>query len=94
MSTAVEHATRRVGWIPALQWAPGIALSMVLITGLSVWAFLPRVEGLTRHDLWAGATRLRPCEIGKEAHVCVVTDDKARALKDPDGEPVVVVRGM
>ena len=53
---------------------------MVLITGLSVWAFLPRVEGLTRHDLWAGATRLRPCEIGKEAHVCVVTDDKARAL--------------
>lgn len=33
MSTAVERATRRVSWVSALQWAPGIALGMVLITG-------------------------------------------------------------
>ena len=94
MSTAVECATRRFGWMTALKWTGGIAISIVLTIFLGLWLFLPRVEGLPWHYVRAAATELRLCQIGQEAHVCIATDDKPRVLKDTDGEAVVVVRGL
>jgi hypothetical protein len=93
-SNAVQRITQRLRWLSMLKWIAGIAIGIALTIGLGVWAMLPRVDGVPWSYVWAGAARLRSCDVGKEVHVCIAIDDKPRLVKDVDGQLVVVVRGM
>jgi hypothetical protein len=94
LGAAVQRISRRVGWTSVVKWIAGIGFGIALTIGVGVWALLPRMDGIPWTYVWAGATRLRSCSVGKEAHVCIATDDNPHLGKDANGESIVVVRGM
>ena len=94
MSTAVEGATRRFDWIAGLRWAGGVAIAIVLTIVIGVRSFLPGVYGLQWHYVRAAAERLQFCQVEHKGHTCIATDDKPRIVNGPNGEALVVVRGM
>ena len=90
----VERATGRFQWTMALTWGIGIGLGVVLTIAIGVWAFTPRVDGLTDDQVRAAIAQLVPCQVDKTRHVCIKLDDRPRMSKLPGGAPLAVVRGL
>jgi tetrahydromethanopterin S-methyltransferase subunit G len=90
----VERATGRFRWTTALTWGIGIGLGMVLTIAIGVWAFIPRVSGLTDAQVRAAIAHLAPCQVDGERHVCIRLDDRPRMSKLSGGVPAAVVRDL
>lgn len=98
-----ELATRRLTWGSTLRWALALGIAIPLTITLGIRAFMPTLEdqsipGLTvaqTHDVLSRITLCFPHRNDiRDAHVCVATDDPPRLTRGPQGEAVVVARGM
>jgi hypothetical protein len=77
-----------------LRWGLAVGVGIALTVAAGVWALIPEVDGLSQSQVRASMTRLRPCQIHKEQHVCIAVDEKPEVTQGAGGEILVVVRGM
>ncbi|MGH8275168.1 MAG: hypothetical protein ACRETG_06520 [Steroidobacteraceae bacterium] len=94
LGDAVERVTRRFEWATALKWGGAMAIGCVLLVLIGVWALLPSVDGLSSSQVRAAVTRLAPCHIGHERHVCIAADAGTRVGKAVDGADLVIISGL
>lgn len=94
MSYEVRKATLQFGWMSALTWGFGISIGIVVSIGVGVWALVPSVEGLSTLQVREAMARVAPCNVGQEAHVCAVIEDKSRAGKEQNGQVLLKLKGL
>jgi hypothetical protein len=94
LTLQVEAATRRFAWATTLKWGLSIGIGIALAVVVGVWTLLPTVDGLSPLQVRDAITRLSPCQVQKESHVCIRVNEKPQVTKGLEGQALVVVQGM
>jgi len=98
MTQKVEQVTGRFEWMTALKWGLGgvavAGIMLLLVVEALLLAVVPSVDGLSDLQVRTAMTRVAPCHVGQEMHVCAAMEDKPRAVRGPNGVGLVVLRGM
>jgi hypothetical protein len=92
-TVAVDRVMRRFEWMTALKWGAGIAIAVVLMTTIGVWALMPSVEGLSGTQVRAAMTAITPCTVRQEAHVCAAVEPD-EVIRGQSGTTLAIVKGM
>ena len=93
LAERLEVATRSYRWQSAVKWGIAVGLAVPVTIAISVWALVPRVDGVSARDVRLALDQVVPCDIGKERHVCIAVDTQPK-MTGTDHEMLAVVKGM